>query len=89
MIVSLKMTDIALLKKRGRPSKGLTKTVAERQRLARSAAHKELLIGDVKNISTSNLVSSLPYFISRNLDSYVLDICREIERRITDKLKLQ
>ena len=83
------MTDIALLKKRGRPSQGLTKTVAERQRLARSAAHKELLMGGVKNLSTSNLLSSLPYCLSRNLDSYALDICREIESRIKDKLKLQ
>ena len=83
------MTDITILKKRGRPNKGLTKTVAERQRLARLAAHKELLIGDVKNISTSNLVSSLSFCLSRNLDSYALDICREIESRITGKLKLQ
>lgn len=83
------MTDTVLVKKRGRPSQGLEKSPAERQQLARSAAHKELLTGDVKNISTSNLVSLMPFCLSRNLDSYVLDICREIERRITDKLKLQ
>ena len=83
------MFDTALSKKRGRPSQGLEKSPAERQRLARSAAHRELLTGDVKNISTSNLVSTLPYCLSRNLETYAIDICREIERRITEKLKLQ
>ena len=83
------MIDTALSKKRGRPSQGLEKSPAERQRLARSAAHRELLTGDVKNISTSNLVSTLPYCLSRNLETYAIDICREIERRITEKLKLQ
>lgn len=84
------MTDtVTVTKKRGRPSNGLTKSPAERQRIARSKAHKEILTGDVKNISTSNLVSCMTYFLSQGLDSYVLDICREIERRMIDKLKLQ
>ena len=82
------MTEAITVKKRGRPNNGLTKSPAERQKLARSAAHKELLTGDIKNISTSHLVSLLPYFLSKKLDSYVLDICREIENRILEKLKL-
>lgn len=82
------MTEAITVKKRGRPNIGLTKSPVERQKLARSAAHKELLTGDIKNISTSHLVSLLPYFLSKKLDSYVLDICREIENRILEKLKL-
>ena len=83
------MEDIVIAKKlRGRPNNGLTKTPAERQRLARSAAHKEILTGDLKVISTSHLVSALPYFISKKLDSFVLDICREIERRTMIRLSL-
>ena len=85
----LKMTDTTSVKKRGRPSQGLEKSPAERQRLARSAAHRELLTGDVKNISTSNLISSLPICLSKNLDSYALNICLELQSRITEKLKLQ
>ena len=76
------MENLTVIKKqRGRPSAGLAKSPAERQRLARSAAHKEILTGDIANIATSQLISLMPYFLSKKLFSYVLDICREIESR--------
>lgn len=74
----------ATVTKRGRKpisSTGKSMTPAQRQRRARSISMSQLCDGNIKEVSTSNLIALLPKLISDRHTNLVKTVCNEIVQR--------